>query len=706
MKKILSVICFIILLAVLFCSTVTAETSNSFTHIEQAGGVQSTVLSREMYTPEYYITASDLGLEDSFQGLSDVCFGNGGEIYLLCSSLSKLIILNSDCTLRKQMTLNGKDGSVDFSGAKGIFVDDSNKIYICDTNNARVLIADQSGEVKDTWTLPSSDLIPADFVFQPTSLVRDHRNNTYIISQGCYYGALSYAPDGEFKGFYGANTVDSTALDTLEYIWDKLTGSDTKRAASVKKLPYSFVDFSMDADGYMVVCTGATESNTNGKGQIRKISPGGSDILYSNSKSGDSLSSSVINFLEEKIVQKGITYYPQNVISVAVDESDFIYALDQTLGLIYVYDDSCNMLGAFGGGFGTGNKVGYFDLAESIAVKGDRLLVADSATASVTVFKATEYGKLLKDAHELYLQGNYKQAEPQWNRILTLDSGNQMAYKGLAMVKYYNGEYKEAIELAKKGLDYSVYDYAYREISKSFIKKNFGIIALFTVGISGALIYLFVYLKKHRKKLITNPTVATMSGVVFHPFRSYNEVKYKGMGSVGLASVLVMIFFLTSMLNDTFSGFLFSTYSPENYNVFFTLAKTVGLILLWSVANSLVTTLLGGKGNLKEIYIASSYSLIPLVFYNIIRLFLSHVLPLSGASFLNGLYTVVLIYTFYLLSVAMMTVHEYGFVKFIATGLLSLFGMLLVIFVLFMIIIQIQQFGIFLVSIFMEVVYR
>ena len=206
--------------------------------------------------------------------------------------------------------------------------------------------------------------------------------------------------------------------------------------------------------------------------------------------------------------------------------------------------------------------------------------------------------------------------------------------------------------------------------------------------------------------MITNPTVATMSGVVFHPFRSYNEVKYKGMGSVGLASVLVMIFFLTSMLNDTFSGFLFSTYSPENYNVFFTLAKTVGLILLWSVANSLVTTLLGGKGNLKEIYIASSYSLIPLVFYNIIRLFLSRVLPLSGASFLNGLYTVVLIYTFYLLSVAMMTVHENGFVKFIATGLLSLFGMLLVIFVLFMIIIQIQQFGIFLVSIFMEVVYR
>ena len=120
-------------------------------------------------------------------------------------------------------------------------------------------------------------------------------------------------------------------------------------------------------------------------------------------------------------MQKVTTSYPQNIISVGVDDYGFIYALDQTHGLIYIYDDACNMLGAFGGGFGAGNKVGYFGLAEAIAVNEDSLLAIDSANGAITVFKLTEYGKALKTAHGLYLLGDYKEAEPYWNKVLELD---------------------------------------------------------------------------------------------------------------------------------------------------------------------------------------------------------------------------------------------------------------------------------------------
>lgn len=691
----------------MLCTTVSADSGSSFTHMQTPGGKETTVLSRELYTAEEYITASSLGLEESLAGITDVCFDAAGKIYLLCGSSSRLIVLNDDYSYDMQLPLTDESGAqVDFTGARGIYVDKSNRIYIADTNNARVIIANGNGRIEEIWYLPESDLIPADFVFQPTSIVKDNQNNTYIISQGCYYGALTYSADGEFKGFYGANTVEATALDTLEFLWDKLTGSDAKREASVKKLPYSFVDFSLDADGYMVVCTGTTESSSNGEGQIRKISPGGSDILYGSDKGGDTVLSSTINFLEEKVVKKALKTYPQNIISVDVDPSGFIYALDQTFGLVYIYDDSCNMLGAFGGGFGTGNKIGTFAQAETVSVKDDTVLVADSANGSVTVFKETEYGKTLKAAHSLYLQGNYKEAEPYWNRVLELDGGNLMAYKGLAMIRYYNGEYEEALSLAEKGLDYSVYDLAYQEIFKQFIEDNFVIIAIAAVLLAGILVYLLIKFKKRKRAPAKNPKLATLKGVLFHPFRSFNDLKYKNLGSVRAAIILLALFFASSVLNDTVSGFLFSSYSPQSYNVFFTLAKTVGLVVLWTVANLLVTTLFGGKGNLKEIFIASSYSLIPIIIYNFIYLIFSYILPLSGMSFMSGIYTFILIYTFFILSVAMMTVHEYGFSKFVGTGLLSIFGMLLVVFVLFMIIIQIQQFGIFISSIFMEVIYR
>ena len=224
--------------------------------------------------------------------------------------------------------------------------------------------------------------------------------------------------------------------------------------------------------------------------------------------------------------------------------------------------------------------------------------------------------------------------------------------------------------------------------------------------ILAAAIAAVILVKKKKRVIIKNPLLSTAAGAVFHPFNSFNDVKYKNRGSLKIATALLFAFFLFSMLGDVAGGFLFSSYSPKSYNVFYTVAKTVLLVLLWSVANWLVGALFSGKATLKEIYIATAYSLIPLIVYKVLSLVLSYILPLSGATFINGLYTAVLIYTFFILSVAVMTVQEYGFFKFLGTGALTLFGMLLVIFILFMVIVQIQQLGIFISSIFMEVVYR
>lgn len=707
MKKILSIFCLVLAFTIIFCSAVSAESSTSFSHTDEPDGTQSTVLSRELYTPVFYITAAELGLNNSFVGLTDVCFGADGEIYALCDTGSRLVRINSDYTLGKEYTITDKSGeALNFDGAKGIFVDKNGYIYISDTGNERVIIADSEGFVSEIWTVPESDLIPEDFIFQPTSVTKDEQGFIYILSQGCYYGALTYSPTGEFKGFYGANSVEATVLDTMQFIWEKLTGNDTKKSGSVKKLPYSFVDFALDADGYMLVCTGTTDGITNGIGQIRKISPGGSDILYTNTKNGKSALSTTINFVENTVVKRKITPCPQDIVSIAVDDSGFIYALDKTFGVIYVYDDSCNLLGAFGGGFGAGNQTGTFKVAKALAVNGDTLLVVDSSNESITVFSLTEYGKLLKSAQSLYLQGQYKDAEPYWNRVMALDRGNQLAYRGLAMSKYYDGDYSTALEYAEKGLDYSVYDLAYQTVLKMFVKNNFAWLACITVLALGAFITLIVVVKKKKIHIIKNPELAAAAGVVFHPFDSFNDVKYKNKGSLKVASVLLALFFVFSMLNDIAGGFLYSSYSPKSYNVFYTIAKTVLLVQLWAVANWLVGALFSGKATLKEIYIVTSYSLIPLIAYKILRLILSYVLPLSGLAFINGLYTAVFIYTFFILSVAVMTVQEYGFFKFLGTGLITVFGMLLVIFILFMIIVQIQQLGIFIVSIFMEVVYR
>ncbi len=113
-----------------------------------------------------------------------------------------------------------------------------------------------------------------------------------------------------------------------------------------------------------------------------------------------------------------------------------------------------------------------------------------------------------------------------------------------------------------------------------------------------------------------------------------------------------------------------------------------------------------GKGRFKEVFIATVYSLIPLILYLFIYVALSHVLPLAGVGFLNALLKVVWIYTFFLLSVALMTVHEYDFFKLLLTSVVVLFLMIIIVFILFMFYMFFGQVVDFVYGIYDEIAFR
>ena len=197
-----------------------------------------------------------------------------------------------------------------------------------------------------------------------------------------------------------------------------------------------------------------------------------------------------------------------------------------------------------------------------------------------------------------------------------------------------------------------------------------------------------------------------MMKVPFHPFDSFDDLKYKKQGSLKTAIVITVLFYLASELNVTASGFLYSNTLLKNHNSLYTVASTVGLIILWSVCNWLVCSMFSGKGTLREVYISTCYTLVPWILFMFIRVVLTNFIPLSGAGVITGIETILLIYTFFLLSVAMIKVHEYDFFKFLLTGIVTLFFMILIVFIIFMCAILLMQFGSFIVSIYEEVVYR
>ena len=341
-----------------------------------------------------------------------------------------------------------------------------------------------------------------------------------------------------------------------------------------------------------------------------------------------------------------------------------------------------------------------------MAVSGNRIFVADSAAEAITVFNITDYGVLLKKAQSMYLAGDYEDAEQYWHEVLAQDSSNQLAYKGLAIASYKNGDIDKALEYSEAGLDYNTYDMAFHAKLKEKIADNFMWLFPTLLLLIAAVIVGIVYKAKKQIVLIKDAKVINALSTVMHPFRTFDDIKQKNLGSMTIACVLAVLFYVTTTLKTVASGFLFTNIADGNYNTLFTIAQTLGLVILWSVSNWLVCSLFSGKGTFKEVFISTNYCLIPIIFYNLLRTVLSHFLPLTGKGFLDGLYVVILLYTVYLLCVAFTTIHDYSLSKFIATSVVTILGMLLVIFVIFMIVILLQQLGDFIYSVFVEVIYR
>ncbi|MBO4693500.1 MAG: hypothetical protein J5659_03790 [Clostridia bacterium] len=706
MKRLVSVIAVIAIVFALCFSVSASEPTSSFVHEETANGTVTAQLSREMYSAVRVITANSLGLEKSLTGLSDLCCDEDGLTYLLCSDRSIIVVLNKDYTLNKTFSVVDEGGNaVYFEGAQGIYVDQG-KLYICDTRQARILVCDLDGKLLETLNKPESSLIPEEFYYQPCKITKNNRGYTYILSLGCYYGALAYSPEGEFLGFYGANTVKASALDTISYLWDRLTQTDAKKSLTVKKLPYSFVDLCLDSKGYMITCTGSVDDDTNGTGQLRKLSPGGDDILYKTSFDGSSVSASSYNFVEEKIIKRFGVNKPQNVIAVDVDEDGFIYALDSRHALIYVYDDECNMICGFGGGEDYLQRLGGFDSVTSLKVNGTDVLVTDYDNFALTVFERTDYGNLITKAQSLYLKGEYDEAAPLWEQVLALNSNSQLAYRGLAMASINNKEYTKALKYAKAGLDYSVYDMAWKVVRNKYISDNFVWLFGLIVLVVGGLIVLSVYAKRKGFVLLKSEKVKIALSTPVHPFNAFDDIRYKNKGSILVACVIVFLYYLGKVFEATGSGFLFTRSDPTTYNTVYTIIGTIGLVVLWSVCNWLICSLFSGKGKLSDVFIVTAYSLIPLTVYTYVRVILSHVLSISGLSIMDGIYTVVLLFTFFILSIAIMTAHEYDFFKFLSTSIVTVLFMILVVFVIFLVGVLLQQVGEFILSLLQEIFYR
>jgi hypothetical protein len=268
------------------------------------------------------------------------------------------------------------------------------------------------------------------------------------------------------------------------------------------------------------------------------------------------------------------------------------------------------------------------------------------------------------------------------------------------------GDYDKAIEYSKLGADRETYANSFVKLRTAFLEKYFTI-GILIMALVVAVALLFLHLKKKKCiVLLKNEKAKNMLSSVFHPFESFRLVKEKNMGSPILATVLLALFYVVTAVSDVASGYAFNRFDASSYNSFFVLLRTVALVLLFVISNWLVCVLMGGIGKLKEIYIVTCYSLIPTIVATATGILLSHVLSPDEFVFVTIFQTICTAYTFIILAVGIMKVHDYEFGKFLGTTAVTVIAMLIIVFLIFLVFMLAQQVYGWMGTIFTELKYR
>lgn len=194
--------------------------------------------------------------------------------------------------------------------------------------------------------------------------------------------------------------------------------------------------------------------------------------------------------------------------------------------------------------------------------------------------------------------------------------------------------------------------------------------------------------------------------VFFHPLDSYEDMKYKKNGSVLYATILLAMLFIMKVLNTTSQGFIFNYNRMIYFNVLNIVSSTILVVSLFVISNWCWTTLFDGEGSLKEIYIVTCYSLLPMLIGEVLNLALSNFLAQDEVFFMQMITTICQgLFGLYLL-IGLKTIHDFKFLKTIFFCILTVFGMIIIVFLIALFINMIQQVVQFISLIISEIMLR
>ncbi|NWF68478.1 MAG: YIP1 family protein [Chloroflexi bacterium] len=598
----------------------------------------------------------------------DMFFAPDGYLYVSDTDNGRIVKLDADFQIIAEF------GGDILQAPTGIYVDQAGSIYVADAGSNTIVILDQDGQLVNQFGRPSEPLFGANRDFLPRKIAVDARQNLYVVSEGSVDGLVMLNTNGQFIGYFGANSAEMS----LRMILQRMFLTEEQLDQFIRNEAASPSNLTIDSESLVYTITAGTERFES----IRKFTISGRNLF-------------------------GRLFGSRTFRDINVSDDGLMVAVDSN-GTIFEYDRNGMLLFVFGAQDRGDQRLGLLSNPTAIERVGDRLYVLDKDKNAIVTYQVTDFARRLHAGVRLYMEGFYAEARPYFEDVLDYNGLIIMAYQALADAAYIDGDYAGALQNYRYAEDRDGYSEAFWELRNAVLQQYLGgalgllfggwiVLSVFT-----RLEQRYQWLEPLRARARAAQKIRLIDDFVFmfrfirQPADSFYYVKQNQRGSLLFAFLIYGWIVVVRVLILYTTGFVFSPYSvswqidPE-MEVVYTLVSLV----VWNAANYLVATISDGEGSLRHVIIGSAYSLFPYALLALPISLLSNLLTLNEVFLYTFSNQLVLIWTGIMLVIMVKEVHNYSFAETLRNILITLFTMamfLLTAYILYVLFNQLYEF--------------
>ena len=557
----------------------------------------------------------------------------------------------------------------------GIHVNEEGELYVADKTDRVIYHYDAQMTLIQTYGRPDQAIFGAESPFVPVKVTSGPRGILYVVGEGSTAGLMQLNSVGEFIGFFATNTTTFSWLQTVSNFFG------INRATNI---PTSPTNVALDDKGSVF-----TVSNLNNQ-QVKKFNIASQTIL-------------------------SMTQGTQPV-SVHINNFGNIFTISQD-GIITEYDSYGNMIFEFGG-LDDGNRVSglYVNPMDMLTDDDQNLWILDKGTGQIQLLQRSEFANLVHQGLINFKEGIYDL--DQWEDVLRMNSLFALANASLARGHYRLQAYEEALRYYAIAFDRQGFSEAFWQLRYTWLELNLASVLL-------VLILVFAALKLWhwgKARLLTLDSVQHViqqpfmqhvkedlrltRHVLAHPLDTYQDIKHLRKSSWLTATLLYLTVLIVSVLEIYTTGFIFQTVNLNQFHLLIHSFTVLGGLFLFVFSNYLVATITNGEGFFKDVYVATAHALIPYIILTPILAIISNGLTYNEWIVYQLLDGLRYLWSGALIVLMIKEIHNYDVKALLKNIFLTMFTMVMLILIGFLLYVLTTQLWNYVESIIQEVILR